>query len=69
MSHGQWAKGWSGASPGARDHVAEGQEPIGDALCEEGARGELHLPKALRRVSNPQLNPGMPQSSSAPGHF
>lgn len=31
------ARAWSGASSGAPEHVAEGQEPVGDALCEEGA--------------------------------
>lgn len=67
------ARGWSGTSSETRTMSGQGQEPVGDAVCEEGARGELHLPEALRRVrgqlSNPQLNPGMPWSSSAPKDF
>lgn len=41
--------------------VAERQEPVSDALCEEGASGELHLSEALcavtRQLSTQQLDP------------
>lgn len=64
-------KRWPEASSGVLDQlmlstmppVWQRREPTGDALCEEGACGILHLSEDLhtvtRQLRNQQLNPRM----------
>lgn len=47
---------WTNHAAHRATHVAERQEPIGGAPCEEGACGELHLSEAAEHSATQSLN-------------